>query len=441
MNVSREPKKSWIVGGLLLSVVTACSPFTDFCKTQGDCAPGELCDFGTCTPSRSAPDYCKEQNDFARCQVTTLPDREYDICVDGACVSPGCGGNGCNSPGQSFILPDTNQTSCYDDGEAELEACPGPEDPFYGQDSQYRREDDGDGDGVPRFQRIMKVSHEPVVKDNITLLDWQGCRFGMFGENCEMEVGEETFKWTDAVTECDRLKWGGFEDWRLPDEFELYSIVDKSANNPAIDWRVFPEELTYPNFWSSSTSIHGIATDWAILVSFSFGEFNHDDKTMAHRVRCVRAAQAPLAAKLPDPSLGRFKKSVPLKDQPLVEDRITGLHWQGCSAGQTSEKCNKKIAASLSWEESLKHCESSDWGGKTDWRLPNINELRSIAVNDRSPAIDGEVFVSTGAESYWSSTTASFNPLTAWAVDFKAGFVRRDAKNSRFYVRCVRGGP
>ncbi|MBI5488414.1 MAG: hypothetical protein HY905_13860 [Deltaproteobacteria bacterium] len=54
--------------------------------------------------------------DFTPCDVRTVPDRSYDICVEGACVSPGCGDRTCNPPGPNWPLADTDQRSCFNDG-------------------------------------------------------------------------------------------------------------------------------------------------------------------------------------------------------------------------------------------------------------------------------------------------------------------------------------
>ena len=118
-------------------------------------------------------------------------------------------------------------------------------------------------------------------------------------------------------------------------------------------------------------------------------------------------------------------------------DNRTGLMWvnngnsEGCYNGGT-----------LKWEQALAFCEGLTYAGYSDWRLPNVRELESIVdAGESSPAINKTYFPNT-AGGYWTSTTYMPAYVTAWSVDFSAGFVTNDHKgNTANYVRCVRGGP
>jgi hypothetical protein len=95
----------------------------------------------------------------------------------------------------------------------------------------------------------------------------------------------------------------------------------------------------------------------------------------------------------------------------------------------------------------------SPFAGQTDWRLPNVNELQSLADYGRvDPSIDPAFNVSRAAgctvascsctqwSVYWSSTTYRDLPFNAWLVHFGDGNVNVDDKNGLTYVRAVRGG-
>jgi len=83
--------------------------------------------------------------------------------------------------------------------------------------------------------------------------------------------------------------------------------------------------------------------------------------------------------------------------------------------------------------------------GYTDWRIPNIVELRNILLAQVPPScpsvpcIDG-TFGPTGASLYWSSSSSASNPDFAWFVLFSIGFVGFDNKDFAFHARAVRGG-
>ena len=146
------------------------------CGSDQDCkTAGYVCNtqWGFCVVAD-----CAEKPDFTRCKKTTLPELSYDICVGGECISPGCGDATCNVPGPHFTLADTGQKSCYDWGV--LVECPSDEQgDFYGQDAQYGW--DRDYIMTPRFSR--DDTDEPVVKDNVTGLFWQGCAAGLSGQD------------------------------------------------------------------------------------------------------------------------------------------------------------------------------------------------------------------------------------------------------------------
>lgn len=124
-----------------------------------------------------------------------------------------------------------------------------------------------------------------------------------------------------------------------------------------------------------------------------------------------------------------------------VTDNATGLMWQRCSLGQTwdGSTCTGGVS-SYTWQGALQQGESDNFAGYSDWRLPNVAELRSIvAYNRHSPAINRTIFPSTGSSWYWSSSPAIHNSIYVWAVNFGDGY---DGDSYRGYaaVRLVRGG-
>ena len=77
--------------------------------------------------------------------------------------------------------------------------------------------------------------------------------------------------------------------------------------------------------------------------------------------------------------------------------------------------------------------------GKSDWRLPNLQELISIVnYGNSSPTIDPTFFPNTQPDNYWSATTYAGAVGYAWSVYFSSGNVDYYGKNGGGYARPVR---
>jgi hypothetical protein len=385
---------------------------------------------------------CAGQFDFTPCEIVTAPDRSYDICVEGACVSPGCGTWQCNVPGPHFAIPDTGQRMCYDDdgvwGDPDGGAsdggiaCPSADDSFFGQDAQYGWDDCHDA--AERFTRDTSTSGEPMVLDDLTGLVWQGCVAGLSGDACEGGAAIAAgYYW--AVPYCEALSWGGHDDWRLPDEFELHSILDYD-DMAGVDPSAFPN-LQGGVFWSSSTFYMTDGYDYKWCVG---AVIDGCSAPYLFGVLCVPGAPTPVPP--------RFTRDTSTSSEPVVVDAATGLTWQGCADGLSGDGCEEGAAAAWTWEEALVRCEELSWGGGDDWRLPNAKELQSIVDHTtKDPAIDPVAFPATPSAAFWSSTsvatTLDLVPSTAWYTRFEMGTASGSFdgyKTSALHVRCVRGG-
>jgi len=155
-----------------------------------------------------------------------------------------------------------------------------------------------------------------------------------------------------------------------------------------------------------------------------------NNKPILYAVRCVRGEQQP-AHTFTDNGDG------------TVTDNSTGLMWEKCSAGQNNDTaCTNTATEETYWQQALYYCKGLSLAGYTDWRLPNIKELRSIVVNAvYGPAIDTTYFPNTAAPIlWWSSTTYASYPSEAWDVYLNNGSVSASSKSDPFYhsVRCVR---
>ena len=94
--------------------------------------------------------------------------------------------------------------------------------------------------------------------------------------------------WSTALDLCQDSVWGGYTDWRLPNVFELSSIVDGGRTDPATDPTVFPG-APFGAFWSSTTFAGSAGQAW--VVDMTSGAVTSTPKGVAaDLVRCVRDA-------------------------------------------------------------------------------------------------------------------------------------------------------
>jgi len=135
-----------------------------------------------------------------------------------------------------------------------------------------------------------------------------------------------------------------------------------------------------------------------------------------------------------------------------VTDTRTGLMWMRCAIGQTWDgtTCTGN-PHDFTWDQAmaLRH----EFAGQGDWRLPDIDELKSIIdKNQMPPAIDTIAFPNASDSCFWSSSRSG-NPnapsryfwsdspdAKAWYVFFNLGIAGSHSRGKGHGVRLVRGG-
>jgi hypothetical protein len=132
-----------------------------------------------------------------------------------------------------------------------------------------------------------------------------------------------------------------------------------------------------------------------------------------------------------------------------VLDLDTGLEWEkkcwGC-VGNHGANGYDWHSGIWTWLAAVNTENGTGFAGHNDWRIPNINELQTLAdYGTYAPATDAafnnfpDNF--TGQSFYWSSTSFTADPSKAWTVNFLDGSVNVYVKSEGLYVRAVRGGP
>ena len=124
-----------------------------------------------------------------------------------------------------------------------------------------------------------------------------------------------------------------------------------------------------------------------------------------------------------------------------VTDNKTNLIWKRCPEGLSGKGCTTDTATKHNFQDTLDLANDSTYAGFVDWRLPTINELKSIAAYDRNnPAINSAVFPNTPSNWFWSSSREDDNSNYASILHFYSGNDDGNFRYGYYYIRLVRGG-
>jgi len=165
--------------------------------------------------------------------------------------------------------------------------------PKTGQTSFYATGDDGDLEkGVswpsPRFTDNI----DGTVTDNLTGLIWlKKANYNSTGGS----TGTAT--WANALSFCNALHseqcglsdGSSAGDWRLPNRFELESLLDMSQHGPALpSGNLFTGVQSY-RYWASATNAYYSTNAWYVYLNY--GYVSYDGKAYTHYVWPVRGGQ------------------------------------------------------------------------------------------------------------------------------------------------------
>ena len=307
-------------------------------------------------------------------------------------------------------------------------------------------------------QTETKAKKEPAGLTKIGDLTWSS-------------KADKEMNWNDAVAYCKNLNEGGYSDWRLPNIDELRTLIqnhpgtqsggscpisEKAGKLASSDWtedckgkvrndRNFSKLGDTDWLWSSSAPSNSILA-WG--VNFYLGFVDTDAKYSTHytySVRCVRGSQNEANAQ--NPTTTSLQTETKAKKEP-----VENMTW--------SSKADKK----MNWDDAVAYCKNLNEDGHNDWRLPNIDELRTLIQNHPGTQTGGSCPISEKAgklawnnrtadcdysdginfsklgdtDRLWSSSVVSDYSDNAWDVGFDNGNVYNYSKSDTYYVRCVR---
>jgi hypothetical protein len=265
--------------------------------------------------------------------------------------------------------------------------------------------------------------------------------------------------WANALNDVNQLASGacGLSDgssagqWRLPNLHELESLVNVAYSNPAITPGSPFFNVSNGIYWTSTSyygGLPGSPSAWAIRMSD--GRYINDGvanaKTSASNAVWAVKGSGGGTVKLQATGFyvfyasgddGSVQSGAPLtfprmrdNGNGTVTDTVTGLVWL-----KKADCINQTWASAVAAVNALGsgQCGLSDGSQAGDWRLPNRNEMLSLA--DRAQNNMADYFDSTftgktsairtqppifsnfvGFQYYWTSTTDAFDTTSAWAV-------------------------
>jgi hypothetical protein len=364
-----------------------------------------------------------------------------------------------NTTGGSIQLPETGQTTCYNEAGAEI-ACAGT-----GQDGELQM-------GVawlnPRFVSGTGAEADCMI-DTLTGLMWpkNGNLAGAVTWQGALDYVRNSI---NTVNLC------GYSDWRIPSVIELESLVNAQQANSA-EWlngqRFSNVQSNY--YWSSTTYSRNTSSAW--VVGIVMGDMVYGSKADIYYAWPVRGGTGGALADIwvsgqkicyntsgsvsactgtgqdGDLQPGTAWPTPRFADNGdgTVTDKLTGLVWL------KNANCYDRT---MSWNEALfsvnslsnGQCGLSDGSTAGTWRVPNRKELLSLMnFAYYSPSLSnlvgtgkwsqGDPFDNVVLSRYWSSSTNANITNDAWEADMIDGVLNYGwFKTHGYYVWPVRSG-
>ncbi len=118
----------------------------------------------------------------------------------------------------------------------------------------------------------------------------------------------------------------------------------------------------------------------------------------------------------------------------IVIDRATGLIWPKATTGG-----NNIGRTPVSWSSALSLCTAHSFAGYSDWRLPNILELISLAQYEAGAPIFPADFTQDAISPHiWTSTVGRFLTTEAYCLNIQTGGIDLFNRNTQYSFRPVR---
>ena len=326
------------------------------------------------------------------------------------------------------------------------------------------------------------------VTDNLTGLMWVRDNYSSIPGYSQFS---DAFRnWQNMLNTAESSNFCGHTDWRLPNVNEYVSLMNQSVYNNLNNWLYTQWNTTslISQYYWTSTALYSRPDDDLPAMAelyYPYNSINQDFSTDAGAYPLfllVRDTPAiPNAVgKLPKTgqtesspinpawnySDGYYRKGVAWPSprflngtgaqESCVIDKLTGLMWPKDITQVPTHK-------TTTWESALTAAHNLNYCGYTDWRLPNVNEIRSL-INYGAPMLQGSFPNTThngyvdwlsangftdfkNDEVYWTSSTYTDDTEEAIDFDFVNGMwnellkvPEEEEEAYEYYVLPVRNG-
>ena len=300
----------------------------------------------------------------------------------------------------------------------------------------------------PAIRFVLSAGAESeCISDNLTGLTWL------------KSPESATYTWLEAQNYANNLTACGVVrgKWRLPTVNELFSLVNYSGNPSQYLNNNGFSYITPSKYWTSTVYVAQPGEVNAWIIDMNNTNVNTEIKLTSHNYvltvldNVVTTAPAQIARTDERDLFGvvwpthRFVVGGGVESN-CVTDKLTGLTWvRDLSTVNNGLSAKWYDIESASLPDILAAFNSSGANcGFTDWRIPNIVELKSLVNYTQFPNsgfLNNNGFIHVPSKTFWSSTVSTVDSTKAMTLYMGSGVVSSSAAaTSRAFIWPVHGG-
>lgn len=263
---------------------------------------------------------------------------------------------------------------------------------------------------------IRQSNGQKIIVDTVLGHEWAGT-----------VPGNST--WYESHNYCDDSTYGGYSDWRLPTYWEMITIQKKYAKERGI-YPIFSHLDGKMAIWSSDDSVNIDQPDWddrwVLFVDLGLVTFEVINQRFS--AQCIRGAIKPPAGPV---GKERYKELQP----DLIHDLKTNLLWTGPRNPKVSKTWLFTVI--YNWYEANLWCDTLEFAGRTDWRLPRLDEISVIGDMSKPYLFSYMPKIPNTGLGFWTSSPA-INPIgpANWTTDLVGSSYPQSKEEDRLFG-CV----